>query len=429
MKSLKVIQLGDVHFPDHRDSLIGDLKDDTVPATLVKAVAPNRLELVMRKIAEIADDASVCGLLICGDLTTKGDLDAYGLCVEYLHKAVEVGNSAKWHGDSLHVVPGNHDVKRELCDPKGVDLSGKFDPLVTSWDKCGRTAILPIDDIRSTVIRPNGHSLALFSMNSCLGSGELRRVPNKLCGQILDALKPHFKSDPPADALANLGEQLDTPAFVDDHVRSLVSAIAALGDASLPIVLAHHNALSQAVPRLEIYTELLNGGLFRAQLASCARPIIYCHGHIHADPIEQLTDHRYPASKILFVSAPEVVDGFNVIEIEFARNDLPVGCKIHQYRMTLHGSFDNDASVSVSLASPDMVARFDDDKFRALLKVCDSDLRRFEELRTRLKGELGTLPHKDTVRDLIAEAEWLGLVQVHNRPLPYRHWMVRRVEP
>ena len=97
----------------------------------------------MREIAKVAEDPSVCGLLICGDLTTKGDLDGYGSCVEYLDKAMEVGNTAKWNGDSLHVVPGNHDVKRELCDPDGVDLFGKFDPLVTSWDKCGRAQYCP----------------------------------------------------------------------------------------------------------------------------------------------------------------------------------------------------------------------------------------------------------------------------------------------
>src|SRR6185312_2480942 len=103
--------------------------------------------------------------------------------------------------------------------------------------------------------------------------------------------------------------------------------------------------------------------------------------------IEQLIDHRYPASAILFVSAPLLVDGFNVIEVEFARNNIPIGCRIHKYRLTSHGSIDITGTVSMSLTSPAMLSRFDEDKLRALLKVCDSQFVRFEELRKRLQSE------------------------------------------
>ncbi|MCH8043057.1 MAG: metallophosphoesterase [Planctomycetes bacterium] len=429
MKSLKLIQLGDVHFPEAKSAQIGDLKDEAAPKSLVTAIAPKRLELVMRKVSDVAADPTVCGLLICGDLTTYGDLDEYRRCVEYLNKIVEVGSPDRWPDNSLHVVPGNHDVARELCDPDGVDLFEKFAPLVASWDKLGRNAILPVQGIRSTVLKPNGHSLSLFSLNSCIGCGERRHLPAKIQDELATLLKKYLTSAPPADAFDLIGEQLDTPAFVDDHVRSLVTEINNLADTSVPIVLAHHNVLPQAIPRVEIYTELINGGLFRTQLASCCRPIIYCHGHIHDDPIEQLTDHRYPASKILFVSAPMLVDGFNVIEIVFARNNLPLGCKIHRYRSTPHGSIDNSGVVIVPLAGAEVLSRFDDERLRALLKVCGPEFIRFEELRTGLQNELGTLPNFATVGDVVFEAEWLSLVEVKDGTLPHKHWQVRRIEP
>lgn len=429
MKSLKVIQLGDVHLNEQKNTVIGDHKDKAAPGSVVNATFPKRIQLVIRKIAEIAENASIRGLLLCGDLASKGDHEEYRKCIEFLDQALEVCNPKKWPDESMHVVPGNHDVDRKLCDPKGIDLYGKFNPLITSWEKHGRNEILPVQNIRSTVIKPNGHSLNLFSLNSCIGCGERRHLPNKIRDELEELLKKHSKSALPEDAFNLLGEQLDTPAFVDDHVDVLVKKIENVAETSVPIVLAHHNALPQAIPRVEIYTDLINAGLFRSRLASCSRSIIYCHGHIHSDPVEQLVDYSYPSSNVIFVSAPLLVNGFNIIEIEFARNNLPLGCIIHKYCLTNHGSVDNRESVSVPLIGSEKMPHFNDNKLRALVDVCGPENIRFENLRNLINNELGIRLIRDTVRDLIVEAEWLNLVKVSDRKLDYKYWCVRRLEP
>lgn len=429
MKSLKIIQLGDIHFPDEKGKLIGDIKDKAVSSSLTGSVTPNRLELVMRKVSHIASNQDVCGLLICGDLTTNGVTDDYEKCVEYLNRCMEISDAKKWPMDSLHVVPGNHDVNRKLCDPAGVDLFKKFRPLTSTWDKFSRSAVLPVEKIRSTIVNHNSNHISLFSLNSCIGCGESRHLPDRIKSEFAKLLDDYCKTSKPDDAFALIGEQLDTPAFMDEHVQDLVRSIEEMDKSSVPIVLAHHNALPQSIPRLQIYTELINGGLFRSQLASCDRPVIYCHGHIHDDPVEQLIDHRYPKSRVLFVSAPLLVHGFNVIEIVFARNGLPIGCEVHKYRISNHGSVDKKGTVSMPLAGNELLPHFDDDKTRAVLSICGSDPIRFKELRKMLQDQIGLRPKKDTVRDVVVEAEWLGLVEINDRELPPEHWKIRRVGP
>lgn len=429
MKSLTLVQLGDIHFPDHKGTRVGDLKDSAAPSSVVDAIAPSLLELVMRKVAEVASQPDVCALLVCGDLTTYGDIAEYTSCVEYLHRAIQIGDSTRWPDRSLHVVPGNHDVNRTLCDPDGIDLFGKFSPLIDSWTSVGRRSLLTVDSVRSTCVSPNTPSISLYSLNSCVGCGEHRHLPTKIRDQLRTTLSDYLKSAPPNEAFELAGEQLDTPAFVDAHVRSLVASVAQLECASIPVVLAHHNALPQSIPRVEIYTELINGGLLRSELASCGRPILYCHGHIHDDPIEQIRDWKYPTSNIVLVSAPLLVTGFNTITVEYSRNGLPLGIRINKYRCSTHGSVDMSGQISIPIVASQELPQFRDDKLTALLAVCNSDFKRFGQLREDMRVQLGTLLNHDSLRDVVLEAEWLSLIQVNDRHLECRHWKVRRCEP
>lgn len=429
MKSAKLLQLGDIHFPDHKDLRLGDIKDTGAPAALVSAIGPNRLQTVMKKACQVIEEQHIQGLLICGDLTSYGDLAQYSACVDYLQSALDVANPDRWNPDAIHVVPGNHDVDRKNCDPAGIDLFHKFDPLIASWKRIGLN-ILAARSVRSTEIKPNGHSLCVFSLNSCIGCGEHRHLPAKLRAEIINAMEKYSAVALTKDSFELIYEQLDTPAFADIHLDELVNALTAASSSALPIVLAHHNALPQSIPRVEIYTELLNSGRFRSRLASCRRPLVYCHGHIHDDPIEQLVDHRFPGGFVLFVSAPLIIEGFNILEIAFARNDLPVGCTITKFRTSNSlGTIDQTETVNVSLVPKSLLPRFDDDKLRGLLKVCSPEAIRFGELRTKLNSHLSQNLQAATVRDLVVEAEWLSLVQILDRNQPHLHWKVRRGEP
>lgn len=427
MKSLKVIQVGDLHFPEYKDKSIGDLKDEGAPEALVQAIAPKQLQSVMREVSNIAEEPDVCGLLICGDMTSYGNIEEYKNSINYLNKVVEVGDLKKWPKEALHVVPGNHDVNRDLCD-SGEDLYQKFDPLVDSWDQIGRKAILPINKVRSTEIKKSLIHLNLFSLNSCIGCGEKRYLPEGIREELVKIFEDHSVNTSESKTFKLVGEQLDTPAFEDNHVYNLIRKINKVSPTSVPIVLAHHNILSQVTPRVEIYTELINSGLFRSRLASCSRPVIYCHGHIHDNPVEELTHHQYPNSKVIFVSAPLLFKGFNVIEIEYARNNLPLGCIVHKYRIKPSGAVDNIDSIDIPLVDSGMLERFSDKKLASLLKVCGRSFKRFTEIRNLLKKDIDRNVHRATVRDLILEAMWLGLVEIKDRESEFKYWTVRRYE-
>jgi hypothetical protein len=165
-------------------------------------------------------------------------------------------------------------------------------------------------------------------------------------------------------------------------------------------------------------------------LASCRKPLLYCHGHIHSNPIEQLIDLGYPGSRLLLVSAPKLVDGFNLIEISYARNSHPVGCTITKFRTPVpFGSIEQGDVVRIPLVGRDQMAQFHDERLRALFEACTGEPIRFDALRELLNRRLETQMKAPALRDLIEEAEWLSLVDVSNRELDHRDWQIRRVQP
>ena len=62
MKSVTLIQLGDVHLPDCRDDILGDIKDRSVPAALVDSIAPKKLSLVIRSVLDLCERQDVSGV-------------------------------------------------------------------------------------------------------------------------------------------------------------------------------------------------------------------------------------------------------------------------------------------------------------------------------------------------------------------------------
>ena len=426
MKAIKLIQIGDIHYPDHKGSVFGDIKDDGAPAGLVAAMAPPKLPTVMKRITDVARRESVDGVLLCGDLTSRGDLAQYEECVTYVQKALDLANPSSWQPDAVHVVPGNHDVNRLHCDPDGKDLKVKFDPLIQPWRKIG-LPILPIDGIRATPLELAGRALRLVSINSCMGCGERRHLPESIRDDLEAVLSRYSVTADPTAAFALLGEQLDTPAFTHRDVDDLIADISALENTCLPIVLAHHNLLPQALLRVDLYTELLNSGLTRSRLTSCNRPVIYCHGHVHADPVEQIVDQRHPLGKVTAISAPELVEGFNLLAIYFATNDIPIGCEIMEYRTKSHGGVDLKDTIRVPLVGSEGASQCANDDLRHFVRITTGERQRFDDLWNKFKSDIRTV-YRQTIRDLLVEAEWLSLVEIDDRDLPFQNWKIRRVE-
>jgi hypothetical protein len=224
MKSAKLLQLGDIHFPEVKNSRIGDIKDSGMPPALVSAVCPNRLQAAVRKVLEVIEASKVSCLLFCGDLTSYGNLREYEACVQYLRKALIFPNAIQWNADSVHVVPGNHDVDRSLCDPKEQDLYSKFDPLINSWHSIGLD-VLAARRVHRSDLHPNGAYFSVLSVNSCIGCGERRHLPEGVREQLSRALNQASAALPQQEAYGLVYEQLDTPAFDESHVDGLISAL------------------------------------------------------------------------------------------------------------------------------------------------------------------------------------------------------------
>jgi len=424
MKEIKLLQLGDIHYPDNKTRIIGDVKDSAAPKGLIDAVIPLVLQTVMRRITEVIRDESPAALLFCGDLTSRGDLTQYDQCIAYFEKVLSLSARSP---DSVHAVPGNHDIDRTKCDPAGADLKVKFAPLEPPWARIG-LPILPINGVRATALTTTTCALNLYSINSCMGCGERRSLPAGIATDLKRILDDYGVTAPIADAFKLLGEQLDSPAFIHSDIDELILSISRLGSSCLPVVLTHHNIFPQAIPRVELYTELINGGLIRSRLTSCNRPIIYCHGHIHSDPIEQIIDQRFPAGRVTVISAPEIVDGFNLITVIFARNDQPIGCEVAEYRTKPHGGVDVGTVLRIPLVGTTRLGQFSDTDLTGLIRLTTSSSVRFDDLWNSFKIHVRHVV-RATLRELLIEAEWLSMVSIEDRESATQHWKIRRVEP
>ena len=425
MQTVSLIQIGDIHFPETRHEVVGDIKDSALAGNVANHVAPKKLAKVFQHMARLRESSQRCGILICGDLTTRGDLQSYKECIEYLTGALNLSSAA--HEYDWHAVPGNHDVARKLLLPGESPFPTLFQPLATAWMEAIGRDPLSINSIRTTSLSEGNCHVALHSLNSCLGCGEWRRIPESIRSRLAPNIKTIVDGEPDINnQFSMLSEQLDAPFFDDAIITLLCTTIETLNPNAVPVVLAHHNLLPQATPRLDIYTELLNGGVVRARLGHLARPVIYCHGHIHQSPIELLSLPEVSGSLVLSVAAPEITTGYNYLQFSFSRAGLPLGIEVCRYELTTDGDVRKASSLRVSFS--DNV-----DSFASLsAEICDA-VRACERVAsplTRIRDRMDPKPQFDSLADRLREAEWHGLVRILNREATVsRDLRIERVVP
>jgi len=146
--TVSLLQIGDVHLPDHISAPLVDLKDHGFPDKVVRLATPRPLQNVLRELAHIA--STVDAILLCGDLTSRGDIEGYDRCVDQLVPLLGLSSHPI---DSVHVVPGNHDINRTLV--AGPDLFSKFRPLELAW-KRHSLPILSTSHCRASAISAAG---------------------------------------------------------------------------------------------------------------------------------------------------------------------------------------------------------------------------------------------------------------------------------
>jgi hypothetical protein len=430
MKVLRLLQIGDIHYPQAVGSLISDHKNGGISSEFVAKISPHPLQMVCRKLATLASAGDIRGVLLCGDLTSFGCIASYKKCAEFMSDVLGLTNPGQWQENQIHLVPGNHDVDWALCDTSGADIWGKFRPLCKIWSDIG-LPILPVPDVRQARIEHDGAAAEVFSVNSCLGCGEKRYLPEPIRDELYALIRRHTKSgDSESDWRIRLriSEQLDTPAFSQEHLEQLVSAIDSLEGNILPVVLSHHNVLPQAIPRVALYTEILNSGLARTSLAGCKRPVLYLHGHVHDDPAEIIQLAERNLGPLISISAPELIGGFNLLEIHFGTRGSPIGCRSIPYRIE-RGVLKPLAERSIQIRRSDQFEALGDQRIAEVMAHVPRGWEYFVPIQNAINMGREHKMQKQTVGDVLREAEWFGLVEIQHRNDTHEMWQVKRAIP
>jgi hypothetical protein len=427
MTRISLIHVGDIHFPDNKSLQAIDLKDKGLTKTFTNSIAPFPLKRAMEALIMLLDSVSdIRGLLFSGDLTSRSDIDGYLECVEYL--ASNLSGLPIWSEDQLHVVHGNHDIVRDA--DTSVDALARYRPTQDAWVNRSLPVITP-DGVRSVEIREGKASAWVHSLNSCIGCGEQRRIPEKVRAE-LGAILTKLGVAPISSSNFDLvGEQLDTPAFDIDHLSDLTARVA--DDlASVHLLLGHHPILPQAMPRVEIYTEAINGGLVRSALTDLRTSVLYCHGHVHDDPIEIIRDAE-SGTEVVFVSAPLFVHGFNLITFHFATDRrstanaaLPLGCEITRYRIRRNGGLKPGEPIRVALCRHENFEFVGDDVHHSILQALTSQPTRFRPLLESVRKSHAGLP-KARFEEHLEHLDWHRMIEIVGRNAEADHWQIRRV--
>ncbi|HEX8321782.1 metallophosphoesterase family protein [Longimicrobium sp.] len=445
MKSLSLLHLGDVHYPETRHgAAVIDDKDPGFSAALKARVSPHRLTAVMATIRRLAENqADLGGVLLSGDLTTNAKVGEYKECIQYLQKCF--GGLQPWESDGLHVVPGNHDVNRSKIPLPGsddepdpvphADSLEKFEEFRTAWAEIGRP-ILAVDAVRVTELNASGCRLPVISLNSCLGCGEYRRLPARFQKAYISLLSETKTGR--ADH-RDLVEQLDTPAFDDTHLADIASTLSGIPSSVPAVVLAHHGLLPQAVPRVAPYSEVINAGIARYRFAGCNKPIIYCHGHIHESAVEILSHPEGGRRPLVTVSAPVLDAGFNLISFYFTDTGLVLGCEVTRYVFQNYGDVTPMEPIRIPLGDRDEPEYASDALSVRIGKVLSRKATRFHALFAAVKSQSADVeetveeaglanasPAEDEVVERLREMEWLGVVEITARVQAHKHWILRR---
>lgn len=345
IRSVRLLQVGDVHLPTAaKKQRAFDDKDETFPLGLKHVIAGPPAKQVFKQIFSFMEGGGVDALLFMGDLTDRGSIESYGGAVRFIANSLQIG-AGRMHADlAVGLVPGNHDINRELAKDPGFDP--KFRPLNEAL-VTEHLPQLPVDSCVHMSVGEANSEVNVVLMNSCWGCGSQTLIPAEFRSSISEAIDSAIASGGEEELAAYYDRQLDTPAFSDDGIAHLLSLAKGSAAAGLLVAVAHHNLLPQRASRIAPYTELINSGRVRQALTQLERPVVYLHGHIHEDPIEIV---RTPKGEpLICISAPAADDGFNVIDVKFTRHGIPLACEITPWRFDEGGNLQSIAPISVSL--------------------------------------------------------------------------------
>jgi hypothetical protein len=342
---IRILQVGDLHLPSAATAArSADQKDRTFSVELRNVISHQPIKVVFKKLYGLLETSTIDGILFMGDLTDYGKIGGYRGGARYMANALQLGQGRRHEALFAGIVPGNHDIDRELA--KQPSMIAKFAPLNEALAQVGLGA-LPAERSSTREVSVGGAECYIVLMNSCWGCGALEYIPEEFRQSVGMAIEAALASGDPAVIEAYYDRQFDTPAFSDTSVAELLDLTTALSHNRLIVVVAHHNLLPQRLTRIAPYTELVNSGAVRASLMEARRPILYLHGHIHTNPVEVLSMPGGDA--VVCISAPAAAAGFNILELVFTRAGIPLAAHVIPWAFDQSGNLRPSPRLTVPL--------------------------------------------------------------------------------
>lgn len=415
-----MLHIGDIHYKeiDKEDGPV-DKKDILFSEKLGDVLPKRSYEIIIKKLMGEIDNSPIA-ILLSGDLSTYGK--GYKECLTFLKERIPSNFFKSKPCPKIFIVPGNHDVDRNLFSKESI--LPKFEPISEALQEKNFPEV-PVSKVNAEEIHDG--SILIISVNSCVGCGERRYFPNEIRNVLSDYLDNEDKDQ------ELCYEQIDTPIITTEDVDSVVQYIESSGDECLPIILTHHNLLPQKIPRIAMYTELLNSGYIRERLLTLNRPIIFLHGHIHDDPLEIISSSKFKKSKIICISAPLLLPnkifkstklGFNTIKIIYGCDGIPIGCEITYFRMsgiTVEKEIERirfwDPPNSIALITPNA---------KTVLNYINGGIY-LSELKNNVEENGGNFSIEE-IEEFVDNLSWLGLVE-YDRKGPIKMRSVQKVVP
>lgn len=427
-----IFQIGDIHFPSVKANLPRtDLKDSGFPDPTVFQGSSSRLDIVAGKCAKLAKK-SADAVLFMGDLTTNGDIPSLQKCATYVGSGLaNYITTADEFNEKFMFVPGNHDVERPDKPAADFSIDGllKFKPFGDALTGLGFTKT-SISEVSKIELSQSGSSVDIFGINTCLGCGELRILPNEVQREVAATIHQLVSEVPEGAEIQKLNEEFVSllseridAAVIDTNVLAELSE--ALDERAtttknyVPVVVGHHNLLPQTTPRIATYSEMVNSGKLRSLLQSSEFPAIYLHGHIHDDPVEIISSSETSECGIISISAPLFELGFNIIEIFFDTSNNPLGIVIDQHRYDENGQRKRIPKKRI----PFQFGKFRLARTSALSRsvfnhILNEKIVYFADLRLNFSNT------EQELAGAVSELEWLGSVEIKNHDQDPKHWLV-----
>ena len=267
---IRILQVGDLHLPTAATTARSvDQKDRTFSVELRNVMSHQPIKVVFKKLYGLLETTTINGMLFMGDMTDYGKIAGYTSGVRYIANALQIGQGRRHQSLFAGIVPGNHDIDRELA--KAPSMMAKFAPLNGALAQAG-FGPLPVGRPISHAISVDSAECHIVLMNSCWGCGALEYIPEEFRQSVGAAIVAALAGGDTKVVKAYYDRQFDTPAFSDASIAELLDLTTKLSSDKLLVVVAHHNLLPQRLTRIAPYTELVNSGAMRASLMEARRP-------------------------------------------------------------------------------------------------------------------------------------------------------------